>query len=695
MYKEDDLLEEALNKAEVERDKSAGTPEVDEISSLVNLAASIRDLPHPEQAVETTRAEKRRIQAAAKNKRQKQRSFGWSRNGGFTGQWMVLPAVAGAALLVLMVFVLAAGAGLYFSGPRGAHAATLTSGSGVVEVLDANGSDGWTAVSEGQRVKSGQRLRTGADSQVTLTFFEGTQVTMDPNTDLVLSKVAGDWGKKLQVSLIQNEGETSHQVVPLQGVDSAYIVMTPSGEAYVRGTSFKVLVEETGDAVFSVDSGAVLVSNNGEETFLAAGQGVITALGEPLAAPTFLFALQGELQQKLGKTWVVEGVNITLRGSTRIDGNPQENGMVLVTGRISKKGEWIADSIIALDSQDKFGTFTGVVTGVSEGGVEINGYPFVILDEQPEVNVKDLVRVQFEITDGTWVVLNLEVLDGGDASEPDSEPAPDTEEPDEPDEPETDLYFEDEEDKVATCGQAGPFENTLFYVSEDKSAPALDVSLVATVEEEPDSLVSQVLIEPDTFNIQPSLPDQSESTAVPFTVTVELTGDIPPGGEIEVKIELKDESTGEFTGDIYKVKLECDKKLPEEEDLDGDGDKCTRDGYHPHALTLYEEYVIEYGIPDVDYEKIWRWFCEDNLGFGEIELAFKLFLVYGEATGYTVLDIIDKRLVGGLGWGQIKQELKQAERVLLVDEAPAKKVPPGKEKSEEAKNKDKPKKKDD
>jgi hypothetical protein len=44
-------------------------------------------------------------------------------------------------------------------------------------------------------------------------------------------------------------------------------------------------------------------------------------------------------------------------------------------------------------------------------------------------------------------------------------------------------------------------------------------------------------------------------------------------------------------------------------------------------------------------------------------------------------DIIAMRLERGLGWGQIKQELKQAERTLLGDEASDKKVPPGKEKS--------------
>ncbi len=72
---------------------------------------------------------------------------------------------------------------------------------------------------------------------------------------------------------------------------------------------------------------------------------------------------------------------------------------------------------------------------------------------------------------------------------------------------------------------------------------------------------------------------------------------------------------------------------------------------------------------------------------------------YGEVLGeeFTVYEIIEMRLIGGLGWGQIKQAIKQDAQdalELLGEEESGKKVPPGKEKSEEAKNKDKPKKKD-
>lgn len=684
MYNQDDQLEEALNRAVLDQESQHGAQHAiaddDQIASLVNLAASIRELPHPDRSAGTVHAEKRRIMSAAQGKNQvKRRSF-WSRNGGFTGQWMVLPAVAGAALLVLMVFILAVSAGVYFAGPRGAQAAELSSLNGVVEMVATDGE--WSPVSNGDRLQSGQRVRTLNESWVTLTFFDGTQVTLEPNTDLMLSKVDGAWGKRLQVAMIQNEGETNHQVVPLQGDDSTYQVMTPSGEASVRGTAFKVKVEETGNSVFSVNTGAVLVSNNGDQAMLSAGQSVQTELGAPLATPSFLFSLQGELQQKLGKTWIVEGVAIILRGNTRVDGDPQEGEHVLVTGRISKKGEWIADSIIMVDSPDKFGTFSGVVTGVSDAGIEVAGFPLVLQGEQPQVNPGDLVRVQFTITNGTWVVLVLEPLGRSAGDEPVPEPDPEPE-------PELGLYFTPEEDGIVQCQPIGSIGTSLEYFPEDPEAPALEVTLVVAVENGAAYIDSVMVLPESPFTIE------REGT-VPVEITLQLKeglAELPPESEVKIRVTIQDALSEEVIGDSFEYSWECDEELPEEEDPDdGDGDKCTRKEPHPHAMTLADEYGPRVGV---GYKQIWTWFCEDNLGFGEIELAFKLYLEYGEQLGMDVYAIIAMRLEEGLGWGQIKQELKRSAEGLLVDQVKEKKTPPGKEKSEEAKNKDKPNKKDD
>jgi hypothetical protein len=93
----------------------------------------------------------------------------------------------------------------------------------------------------------------------------------------------------------------------------------------------------------------------------------------------------------------------------------------------------------------------------------------------------------------------------------------------------------------------------------------------------------------------------------------------------------------------------------------------------------------------VTYNDIMGWFCNDKLGFGEIELAFKLF----KSSDLLVDEIIAMRQVEGLGWGQIKQQIAADDPDNEEYKNPAGKVPPGKIKSEENKNKVKSNKKDD
>ena len=63
--------------------------------------------------------------------------------------------------------------------------------------------------------------------------------------------------------------------------------------------------------------------------------------------------------------------------------------------------------------------------------------------------------------------------------------------------------------------------------------------------------------------------------------------------------------------------------------------------------------------------------------------------------GLAVVDVFDMRHKVGLGWGQIKQQLAANDPDNEEYKNPAGKVPPGKIKSEEKKDKVKPNKKDD
>ena len=75
---------------------------------------------------------------------------------------------------------------------------------------------------------------------------------------------------------------------------------------------------------------------------------------------------------------------------------------------------------------------------------------------------------------------------------------------------------------------------------------------------------------------------------------------------------------------------------------------CMNDGIeHPVGSRLAD--VFE-DVFEVDYDLVMRWFCEDEMGFGQIMLALTTAKVYGGNPA----DFLDRRAEGD-GWGQIWQ----------------------------------------
>jgi hypothetical protein len=568
MSKEDDRLEEKLNALEEAQPENVmgGSSNSSGLKPLVSLAASIRDLPHPELDRQTVQSEKRRLVSAAREKNRASQNTQATKSSGFTGLWLFVPAVAGVALIMLMVFVLSAGVGFYFSGPSGAQAATLTNATGVLEVSATGFAGDWRLVSDGDEVGSGQRLRTGDESWVTLEFFDGTKTTLAPNTDIVLDKIDGNWGNELQVELIQNQGETNHNVIPLQGDQASYQVFTPSGEASVKGTTFNVMVEDTGVSLFTVETGEVLVSNDGYETNLAAGQSVVTELGVAMDAPSYQFSLQGQLGPKSGNTRSVAGVQFTVRGWTSFVGNPQDGDFVEVEGQINKKGEWVADRVTKLDDPvPSVGTFTGIVTSAGLDGLSIDGHPFTVFDTLPKVAVGDLVRVTFTIDGEVWTITTLEILDGAGLPDQDGDPDGDGA-----------LYFSSEKFEITDCepvmGSTREFTTSLVYSPKGTNLSSLDVLL--TMSDNRDELV-EGFIESITISrggtvldlAQPlTLAEGGETVELVVTVTLGTGFDrLPPESKLEIKVVATEVVSGSTVSEplsaTFKVEWDCDEEV--------------------------------------------------------------------------------------------------------------------------------------
>jgi hypothetical protein len=680
MSERDDKLEKKLQALEggepVEQIMDEGES-AKELGSLIHLAKSIREMSHPELSRQAIEAEKKRLVSAAREKKRARYKKRGAKVGGFTGQWLFVPAFAGLALILLMVFILATGVGIYFAGPLGAQYATLTDVSGQIQVADSGRAGEWDTVADGERVRSGQRIQTGPESWATLVFFDGTKTTLAPETDLMLSEIDGSWGDVLQVTLIQNEGQTDHQVVPFDSENAGYYVFTPTGTASVRGTDFRVLVADTGKSLFSVSTGQVLVNNEGSQALLNAGQGVVSELGKPLVSPTYLFALQGELQSKEGRTWTVEGASFRVKGSTVVESGLQVGDEVLVQGRIWKNG-WIADSVHGALGDFNGGEYSGMVEQQDGNLWVVGGFDLQITSNPDNIKVGDFVHVSFEVLEnGTWNALEIVLLDG-------AEETPDAGSEDEP--VEEGLSFSPDKFELSACESIPEMDATLTYGEGGDPLELINVVLEIVSEDLPES-VEEILVEPSEFTMEPG-------DSVGFTVNLTLAGELTSLPE-DSKVEFKVVASSELEEVELEIELKCEVTTEEEDEQAKDEATCTGNDRHPKALKLEDEFEDLDGLKDinetVNYVRIMNWFCINHFGFGEIDQMVNLAARYG----VPIDDIFDMRDEEGLGWGQIKQDLAANDPDSQQFMNPAGKVPPGKIKSEEKKNKDKPNKKDD
>ena len=161
---------------------------------------------------------------------------------------------------------------------------TVLSGEVTVKHVDA---DAFVLATDGEVIAAGDTVRTGADARALITYFEGSSVTLEPDTALVVEAAEVRGGGTI-VLMTQLFGRTWHVVTKLVNGQSRYDVDTPASTASVRGTRFlvDVTVEETtistaeGKVVAAVPAGADVV-----EVPVVAGMTQTQERGAPPAPP--------------------------------------------------------------------------------------------------------------------------------------------------------------------------------------------------------------------------------------------------------------------------------------------------------------------------------------------------------------------------------------------------------------------------
>ena len=165
------------------------------------------------------------------------KSAGVVRMGGFTDPGRLRKAF-GPVVLGSLLF-LAFGVGGGFGSPALGAATTVSIISGDIRVRHgATGS--FVSATDGEVLVAGDTVRTADGSRAVLTYFEGSTVSIEPNSELTLEIASSLKDGSTVVVMQQSFGRTWHVVTKLITGNSKYEVKTPASTASVRGTAFQV-----------------------------------------------------------------------------------------------------------------------------------------------------------------------------------------------------------------------------------------------------------------------------------------------------------------------------------------------------------------------------------------------------------------------------------------------------------------------
>ncbi len=172
---------------------------------------------------------------------------------------------------------------------------TIKSPSGEV-LIQAAGTGSWVEAIEGMMLAENDTVKTGADGQVMLLFFDGSTMEIEADSEVVVNElsVADDTGSTT-VRLGHVVGRTVNRVENLADPASRYEVETPAGVAVVRGTLFNSDVEEDGNTTIGCQDGGVWFTAGGKEVLVEKGKQSKASPGGTPSDPTPIPSYVGDL----------------------------------------------------------------------------------------------------------------------------------------------------------------------------------------------------------------------------------------------------------------------------------------------------------------------------------------------------------------------------------------------------------------
>ena len=192
-------------------------------------------------------------------------------------QWLqrFIIGVKGLAIPVALIGIIIAGASIsassVISPPNTlASGCTLSIFSGNVDIISP-GQEQSRPGADGMTLDVGTRIITALDSRALITFFDGSTLTLEPETDIEIQCLESDDKQNISIVLKQWMGKTWSRVIKMTDPAWHYEIKTPCASAIVRETVFMTDVDDTGETTVVTTEGLVSVIGDNDVVFIPAG----------------------------------------------------------------------------------------------------------------------------------------------------------------------------------------------------------------------------------------------------------------------------------------------------------------------------------------------------------------------------------------------------------------------------------------
>jgi hypothetical protein len=172
-----------------------------------------------------------------------------------------------------------------------------------VGVVAQAGSSTWQEATVGTTLEPGDAIKAGSNSHAVITFFDGSTVELESNTEVKVSELGITDEGSTTIKLEQVIGTTVSRVQKLTDPASSYEVEAPACVAVVRGSVLKVVVSPSGKTTIYNLGGTIYAIYKGKEIPIPEGSsltfGGSTGGGggghrsEPDTEKTFLLSVDG------------------------------------------------------------------------------------------------------------------------------------------------------------------------------------------------------------------------------------------------------------------------------------------------------------------------------------------------------------------------------------------------------------------